>query len=102
MQVHRGRGGGHLESALKSAPDLNTTAVLLDPPRTGCSAETLEALVRLAPQTIILLSCDPATLARDLARLQVGRTYDLRRLALFNMFPQTAYFEAAATLEKRP
>ncbi len=92
----------HLESALKSAPDLNTTAVLLDPPRTGCSAETLEALVRLAPQTIILLSCNPATLARDLARLQVGRTYDLRRLALFDMFPQTAYFEAAAILEKRP
>jgi tRNA/tmRNA/rRNA uracil-C5-methylase (TrmA/RlmC/RlmD family) len=91
----------HLEPALKSAPDLNRAAVLLDPPRTGCSAATLDALVRLAPRTIILLSCNPATLARDLARLQVGQSRDLRRLALFDMFPQTAYFEAAAILEKR-
>ena len=91
----------YLEPALKSAPDLNRAAVLLDPPRTGCQAETLDALVRLAPQTIILLSCNPATLARDLARLQVGRTYDLRRLALFDMFPQAAYFEAGAILGKR-
>jgi len=91
----------HLESALKSAPDLNRAAVLLDPPRTGCSAKALETLVRLAPRTIILLSCNPATLARDLARLRVGRSYDLRRLALFDMFPQTAYFEAAAILEKK-
>ena len=58
--------------------------------------------MRLAPRTIILLSCNPATLARDLARLRVGQSYDLRRLALFDMFPQTAYFEAAAILEKRP
>jgi 23S rRNA (uracil1939-C5)-methyltransferase len=57
--------------------------------------------VRLAPRTIILLSCNPATLARDLARLRVGQSYDLRRLALYDMFPQTAYFEAAAILEKR-
>ena len=106
----RGEGGcrfiagaveDHLEPALKSAPDLNRTAVLLDPPRTGCSAETLEALLRLAPRTIILLSCNPATLARDLARLRIGQSFDLRRLALFDMFPQTAHFEAAAILEKR-
>ena len=90
----------HLESALKSAPDLNRAAVLLDPPRTGCSAEALETLARLAPRTIILLSCNPATLARDLARLRVGQSYDLRRLALFDMFPQTAYFEAAAILAR--
>jgi tRNA/tmRNA/rRNA uracil-C5-methylase (TrmA/RlmC/RlmD family) len=91
----------HLESALKSAGDLNRAAVLLDPPRAGCSARALETLLRLAPRTIILLSCNPATLARDLARLRVGRSYDLRRLALFDMFPQTAYFEVAAILEKR-
>jgi tRNA/tmRNA/rRNA uracil-C5-methylase (TrmA/RlmC/RlmD family) len=90
----------HLESALKSAPALNRTAVLLDPPRTGCSSEALDALLRLAPQTIILLSCNPATLARDLARLRVGQSYELRRLALFDMFPQTAYFEAVAILAK--
>jgi 23S rRNA (uracil1939-C5)-methyltransferase len=90
----------HLESALKSAPDLNRAAVLLDPPRAGCSAQALATLMRLAPRTIILLSCNPATLARDLARLQVGRSYDLRRLALFDMFPQTAYFEAAAVLAR--
>ncbi len=91
----------HLEPALKSAPDLNGAAVLLDPPRTGCSAAALDTLVRLAPRTIILLSCNPSTLARDLARLKVGQSYDLRRLALFDMFPQTAHFEAAALLEKR-
>lgn len=90
----------HLESALKSAPDLNRAAVLLDPPRAGCSAQALATLMRLAPRTIILLSCNPATLARDLARLHVGRSYDLRRLALFDMFPQTAYFEAAAVLAR--
>jgi tRNA/tmRNA/rRNA uracil-C5-methylase (TrmA/RlmC/RlmD family) len=88
----------HLESALKAAPHLDRAAVLLDPPRAGCSAEALATLMRLTPRTIILLSCNPATLARDLARLRVGKFHDLRRLALFDMFPQTAYFEAVAIL----
>jgi 23S rRNA (uracil1939-C5)-methyltransferase len=76
--------------------------LLLDPPRTGCAPEVTDVLRRRQPKTILFVSCDPATLARDLKRLRVGAEYALRRLALFDMFPQTAHFETAAVLARKP
>lgn len=80
----------------------NTTArfdvVLLDPPRQGLGKHT-HLLARFEPKSIIYISCDPATLARDLAVL-TNSGYSLTRLTPVDMFPQTHHIESVALLEK--
>jgi 23S rRNA (uracil1939-C5)-methyltransferase len=82
-------------------PDL----VVLDPPRTGVSARALARLIKIAPREIVYLSCDPATLARDLAIL-VGdsenpRNYQISELHLVDIFPETYHIEALVRLSRR-
>ena len=82
-------------------PDL----VVLDPPRTGVAARALARLIKLAPHEIVYLSCDPATLARDLAILagdrQNPRGYRISELHLVDIFPQTYHIEALVRLSRR-
>ncbi len=75
------------------APD----ALVLDPPRTGLPRATLEPLAALGARRIAYLSCDPATLARDLAAFG-RRGYALERVHGFDLFPQTPHVEALALL----
>lgn len=72
--------------------------VLLDPPRAG-AATCIAPLLRLQPQRIVYVSCDPATLARDLKQLCKGG-YALRAAVPLDMFPQTAHVETVAQLER--
>jgi 23S rRNA (uracil1939-C5)-methyltransferase len=72
---------------------------ILNPPRKGCDPSLLEALQQLAPKTILYISCDPATLARDLALLCGGR-YAVAAVHPFDMFPQTAHVETLVKLER--
>jgi 23S rRNA (uracil1939-C5)-methyltransferase len=74
-------------------------AIVLDPPRAGLPEGAAEATARLAPARVVYLSCDPATLARDLARL-VAHGFALRSLEGFDLFPQTAHVEALALLAR--
>jgi 23S rRNA (uracil1939-C5)-methyltransferase len=72
--------------------------VFLDPPRKGSDPATLEALIEAKVPQVWYLSCNPATLARDLAQLIAGG-YRLQRVQPFDMFPQTGHIEALAMLE---
>jgi 23S rRNA (uracil1939-C5)-methyltransferase len=79
---------------LESAPDF----VLADPPRAGLGKEATNQLLRLKPRRLTIVSCDAATLARDLRALLAGG-YGLKRLALIDLFPQTYHFETVAHLK---
>lgn len=73
--------------------------VIIDPPRKGCDRETLEALITLAPKKLVYISCDPATLARDVSLLtQSGFT--LQSVTPVDLFPRTTHVECVALLCK--
>ncbi len=81
---------------LDSPPD----AVLLDPPRVGCHPQALASLIELAPRRVAYVSCDPPSLARDLAILVDGG-YEVLEIQPVDMFPQTYHVESATTLRRR-
>ena len=78
---------------LETAPDF----VLLDPPRAGIGKRMVELLAKLRSPRLAIVSCDPATLARDLAGLSAAG-YRIERLTLVDLFPQTYHLETVALL----
>jgi 23S rRNA (uracil1939-C5)-methyltransferase/tRNA (uracil-5-)-methyltransferase len=76
------------------------TAVIVDPPRKGCDGAFLAQLAAFAPRTVVYVSCNPETQARDIATLRASG-YDCLRMQPFDMFPQTRHVEAVATLARR-
>lgn len=80
------------------ASDLRPDVAVLDPPRNG-AADAIDRLVRLGPRTIVYVSCDPATLARDVRA--AGAAYRLERARPFDFFPQTYHVETVARLVRR-
>jgi 23S rRNA (uracil1939-C5)-methyltransferase len=79
---------------LEITPDI----VLLDPPRKGCEPAVLEALMAIKPARIVYISCNPATLARDLKVLCETGGYRVSRVQPADFFPQTSHVECAAFL----
>jgi 23S rRNA (uracil1939-C5)-methyltransferase len=76
----------------------NFDLIILDPPRRGCP-EVVPLLPDLAAPFLLYISCDPATLVRDLVRLGEF-DYRLARIRLVDMFPQTAHLETMVLLER--
>ena len=72
--------------------------IVLDPPRAGAGVEACELLLRLKADRIVYVSCDPTTLARDLAVLQHG--YRVASLNVVDLFPQTFHLETVVVLER--
>jgi 23S rRNA (uracil1939-C5)-methyltransferase len=76
--------------------DLTSTALIVDPPATGLSPETRRAILDSPPRTTIYVSCNPPTLARDIAELQAQ--FSVVSITPLDMFPQTAEIEVVAHL----
>ncbi|GIH99636.1 class I SAM-dependent RNA methyltransferase [Planobispora takensis] len=90
-------GRGLVEDALDRYGIERADLVVVDPPRTGLGREVVERLAGLQASRIVYVSCDPATLARDLAWLG-ERGYGLAGLRAFDAFPMTAHVESVALL----
>lgn len=80
-------------------------AIIIDPPRKGCDEKLIEKLLELAPTRIIYVSCNPATLARDLQRLfelqqEKGAKYGIKSICPVDMFPNTTHVETIVLLSK--
>jgi 23S rRNA (uracil1939-C5)-methyltransferase len=88
-----------VENALPTA-GAGADAVVLDPPRAGCDPKVTAWLALAGPPTVVYVSCDPATLARDLRLLSVSGPYRVEDLELVDMFPQTHHIECVATLRR--
>lgn len=89
-----------VEQGIANLPEgfRNPATVILDPPRKGLSPEALRALIGLRPRRIVYVSCDPATLARDLGLLKTAG-WRLAQAVPYDMFPHTFHVEVAARLE---
>ena len=80
----------------KEKPEL----VVLDPPRAGMEPTALRSLIRMRPERITYVSCEPPTLARDLAALREGG-YEVADVQLFDLFPQTFHMETVVRLRRQ-
>jgi len=96
VRVERRSVEGYLEAGGKQhAP----ATFVIDPPRTGISKEAMAGLAGAQPRTIVYVSCDVATLARD-TRLLVDEGYELKQLTGVDLFPNTAHVETIALLQR--
>ena len=87
--------------AAKMLADRHTRpdVIVVDPPRKGVSADVIEAIGTMAPQRVVYVSCDPATLARDL-KLLTAAGYTLQTAEAFDLFPRCAHVETVCLLSK--
>lgn len=88
------------EAAARLAEDgLRPDVILLDPPRKGCGAETVAACVKMSPDRIVMISCNPATAARD-CKLFSESGYAVETVRAFDLFPRTRHTECIVKLIK--
>ena len=84
------------DAAKWDSGDFKPDCVVTDPPRAGMSTEAIEKILQLSPKRIIYISCDPATLARDIKRL--SNDYNASEVCVIDMFPRTANVECCVLL----
>lgn len=78
---------------------LKVDAMIVDPPRRGCTRDTLDAIVRISPKKLVYVSCDPATLARDV-RILTENGYQMEIVQPVDMFPGTVHVETVVRLSR--
>lgn len=89
-----------LPDYLKKHPESRADVVVLDPPRKGCDEKLINAVITLDPQRIVYVSCDPATLARDIAIFS-EKGYRLKKVRGCDMFPHTSHVETVCLLSRK-
>ncbi len=74
--------------------------IIADPPRKGCDGETLEAIARMNPERVVMVSCNPATAARDCAIL-CGKQYKVEKVQAVDLFPGTGHVETVVLMSRK-
>ena len=72
--------------------------IVCDPPRKGMDDNTIDAILKMNPDRVVYVSCDCASLARDIAKL---RGYKMTAVKCFDMFPRTHHIETVALLQRK-
>jgi 23S rRNA (uracil1939-C5)-methyltransferase len=88
---------GHVDKVIDKWKGFKFDAIIIDPPRKGCSKKLLNTIVRMKIPKVIYVSCNPATLGRDLDYL-IENKYSISRVAPVDMFPQTSHVESVVLL----
>ncbi|MDX9797523.1 MAG: 23S rRNA (uracil(1939)-C(5))-methyltransferase RlmD, partial [Bacteroidales bacterium] len=88
---------GNIDKVLEKWKGFNFDCIIIDPPRKGCSKELLNTIIKMKFPKVIYISCNPATLARDLDYL-LKNNYSINRIAPVDMFPQTSHVESVTLL----
>ena len=82
-------------------PDTDADVIVVDPPRAGLAEDVVAQLSEQPARAVAYVSCDPATLARDLARFEEAGTFEVVRVTPVDLFPQTYHVENVAILKRR-
>ncbi len=90
---------GDVATTLATVPAERAERIVLDPPRSGAGVALMRAVAARSPESILYVSCDPPTLARDLKALEPSG-YRLASLELFDLFPDTFHMESVAVLRR--
>lgn len=99
IRFYKGDAGEfmHGVSQENEKPDV----VFMDPPRAGSDVKFLDSLIKMSPKTAVYVSCNPETLARDLAYLTKNSEYKVQKIQPVDMFPHTAHVETIVLLQKK-
>lgn len=96
IRFYKGDAGEFMQAV--AAEKERIDVVLMDPPRAGSSSRFLDALVKLSPKTVVYISCNPETLARDLRYLKQNSSFRARQIQPVDMFPHTQHVECVILL----
>lgn len=98
IRIYRGDAGEFMYevSHENEKPDV----VFMDPPRAGSDTKFLDSLIKMSPETVVYVSCNPETLARDLDYLTKNSTYKVKKIQPVDMFPHTAHVECVVLMSK--
>ena len=96
IRFFKGDAGEFMESVAEeyTKPDI----VMMDPPRAGSSEQFLSSLIKMSPKTVVYVSCNPETLARDLEYLRKNSDYETKRIQPVDMFPHTQHVEVVTLI----
>ena len=82
------------------AEGIQPDVIVVDPPRKGLTADLIETIARMSPERVVYVSCDPATLARDL-KLFTEKNYSIKEITPCDMFPRTSHVEAVVMMSRK-
>ena len=98
IRFYKGDAGEFMYEA--SDEDEKPDVVFMDPPRAGSDTKFLDSLIKMSPKTVVYVSCNPETLARDLDYVTKNSDYKIRKIRPVDMFPHTAHVECVVLMSR--
>ena len=99
IRFYKGDAGEFMETCADEGERCDV--VFMDPPRAGSSEKFLRSLIKMSPEKVIYVSCNPETLARDLRFLTENSGYNIKKIQPVDMFPHTEHIECVVKIGKQ-